>query len=67
MKLRIAFRAAESVQVFLMAGDFDNQLLADVLDVRIDVGPAGEQIANDAGRIMSTTGERIARPGNMNH
>ena len=33
----------------------------------VDVGPIGEQIANDAGRILSTTGERIARPGNINH
>ncbi len=33
----------------------------------VDVGPAGEQIASDAGRILSTTGERIARPGSINH
>jgi len=31
----------------------------------VDVGGAGEQIANDAARILSSTGERVARPGNM--
>lgn len=31
----------------------------------VDVGAAGEQIVNDAGRILSSTGERVARPGNM--
>ena len=31
----------------------------------VDVGVAGEQVENDASRILSSAGERLARPGTV--